>query len=352
MVFIAACGSDSNESSNGTAANGGGAGDAGAEKITLDMPWGTFELKPEIQEAVASGEPLDIPVFTWVSGDEFFVPVRQGIEDAAKDLGTTSSLIGPVEPDQPKMINDITTYQARNPAGMAIFLADPNAGKATIDRLVDDGIPVVIWNADAPDTKRLAYVGTENKNYGIEVGKLMVAKLKEEGVTSGTVSVFSTDVTAEYAQHRLEGFKETVNAEFPDIKFANPVSLGTDISGAVGKVDAAIKGQDDVIGVYGTDEQVMAASIWQKQNGNPDDMIIVGHNLLPRQLELMAEGYLDGSVGQDPYKQGYMAVEWIHKFVTTGEVICDICDPGFETVDSAEKAREMLETDCDGRGCA
>lgn len=336
----------------GTSDDGGGEGAQAGPEVSMKMPWGEFKLSDEIRSQVASGEKLDIPVFTWVSGDEFFVPVRRGIADAAKDLGVNSSLIGPVEANQPQMINDITTYRSRNPAGMAVFLADPDSGKATINRLIEDGIPVVVWNADAPDTKRLAYVGTDNTEYGRSTGKLLLKKLQRKGIRSGTITVFSTDATAEYATDRLKGAKEVVNAELPGIKFATPVTVGTDISGAVGRVDAAIRGRDDVVGVFGTDEQVVAASLWAKNNAEKGEYVIVGHNLLPRQLELMRDGWLDGSVGQDPYQQGYMAVKWLHDFVTKGETDCTGCVPDFEAVDSAAQAKRMLETDCDGQGCA
>ena len=57
--------------------------EADSEPFTIDAEWGTFTLDPAIQERVAqkvaNGEPLDIPVFIWITGDEFFVPVRQGI---------------------------------------------------------------------------------------------------------------------------------------------------------------------------------------------------------------------------------------------------------------------------------
>ena len=56
-------------------------------------------------------------MFIWITGDEFFVPVRQGIADAAEEFNTTSQLLGPVEADQAETISDIESYLTRQPDG-------------------------------------------------------------------------------------------------------------------------------------------------------------------------------------------------------------------------------------------
>lgn len=331
---------------------------AAAEPYTIEMDWGTFTLDPEIQQRVqeklAAGQPLDIPVFIWITGDEFFVPVREGIAAAAGEFNTTSQLLGPVEANQPQMISDIQSYLTRQPDGMAISPANPDDVQGLVDQLIDTGLPVVVWNTDIPQSKRLAYVGQDNTRAGYEVGKLMVKKLQEKGITSGTIAMFATDVTAAYSKDlRHPGFRQAVSEDLPDIVFGEPVSLGVDISAAIGTVDAAVRGRDDIVGMYSADEQVMAPAIWASQNASPEDYVIVGHNLLHRELELMADGWIHGLVGQDPYYQGYESVNFLYQFLTTGTTPCGpICDSGYPVVDSAEAAAALLETDCDGRGCA
>src|SRR5690606_32969631 len=115
LAFIlAACGSDDDgaaatSSTNGTTALPSQVSDGETDGYSIEAEWGTFMLSSEIQQQVQSkleaGEPLDLPVFIWITGDEFFVPVRAGIEDAAEDLGVTSQLLGPVEANQPQMIS-------------------------------------------------------------------------------------------------------------------------------------------------------------------------------------------------------------------------------------------------------
>ncbi|MDQ3691007.1 MAG: substrate-binding domain-containing protein [Chloroflexota bacterium] len=328
------------------------------EAYTYESDWGTFTLDPEIQarvqDKIANGEPLDIPVFSWVTGNIFFNPIRQGVEDAAEEFGTTSQLLGPADPDQPQMIADIESYLSRNPDGIAVIPQNAAELQGIVDRLVEDGIPVVVYNTEmAEGAKRLVYVGQDNRKAGEEAGNLLVAKLEEQGITEGTVAMFAVDAAAAYSSElRFPGFIDAVSAALPDIEFAEPVTIGNDPSAAVGAVDAAVRGQEDVVGIYVADEQVLAAGTWVRENADPDDYVVIGHNHLPPELELVASGEIDGLIGQNPYDQGYQSVEWLQAFLITGEAPCGVvCDTGYPVVDSAEQAQEMLDTECGGQGC-
>jgi simple sugar transport system substrate-binding protein len=327
-----------------------------AKPFTIQMPWGKFTLSPEIQASVAkkvkAGQQLDIPVFSFVTGDEFFVPVRTGIADAGKKLHVKTGLFGPVGVDQPKMLADIESYLARKPDGIAVQLGSENDARTLINRLIDSGIPVITYGTDAPTTKRLAFTGQDLTKSGFEVGKLMVQKLKAKRIATGTIALFATAATADYAKnHRIPGFVKAVKQSLPKIKFLTPVTVGPDISAAVGLVDAAVRGKSDVVGMYSADEQVVAMATWEKQNAQAHKYVIVGHNVLPTELRLMADGYIDGLVGQRPYIQGYNSVAWIYRFVTTGKVLCRVCNTGFPSVATAAQAKKMLSTNCGGQSC-
>lgn len=341
-----------------TAASSASTRTAAAAPYTLKMPWGTFTLsssiRADVQKRLKAHQALDIPVFTWIQGDAFFVPVRKGISDAAKQLHTTSSLIGPVNSGQPEEISDIQSYLGRHPDGLAITLADETSARSLINKLIAEGIPVIIWNTDAPTTHELAYIGQNNETAGFKVGQLMVAKLKAKHITSGTIAMFATDATAAYSKlQRFPGFEKAVHAALPNIKFSTPASLGTDISSAVGVVDSAVRGKSDIVGMYSADEQVVALADWEKQNSSAGKYVILGHNLLPTELTLMSQGYIDGVVGQNPYLQGYWSVQWLKSFLTTGKPFRSgtFIDTGYPVVDSAAAAKKLLASNCNGKGC-
>ncbi len=82
-----------------------------------------------------------------------------------------------------------------------------------INSLVDDGIPVVTVCSDIEGSKRLAYVGSDNKRLGNTVGALLglVSGGKAEvGIITG-----SRDVLGQ--EQRIAGFVEKIEKEYPEI---------------------------------------------------------------------------------------------------------------------------------------
>jgi ribose transport system substrate-binding protein len=339
-------------------ASAAASGSATTAAFTYQSDWGTFTLSPEIQtrvaQKVASGQALDIPVFSYLTNNIFFDPIRKGIEAAAKDLKTTSQLLGPADPNQPEMINQINSYLSRNPDGIAVIPGNAAELEGLIDQLIDSGLPVIVYNTEmGPGSKRLVYVGQDNKKAGEEAGKLLAAKLQAKNITTGTIAMFAVDATAAYSHDfRFPGFKDAVTAVLPNIKFGEPTTIGNDPTAAVGTIDAALRGKSDIVAMYVADEQVVAAGTWIKNNAKPGDYVVVGHNLLPPELQLVAGGFVDGLIGQNPYDQGYNSVKWLATFVTTGQAFCGVtCDSGYPAVTSADQAKQMIDSNCDGKGC-
>ena len=76
------------------------------------------------------------------------------------------TIAGPNTVDIPSFITAIETTAARRPAGMMIVGWDPSAVIAPINRVIESGIPVVCVDGDAPESKRLAFVGTNWRDLG------------------------------------------------------------------------------------------------------------------------------------------------------------------------------------------
>ncbi|SHE76010.1 substrate-binding protein domain-containing protein, partial [Devosia limi DSM 17137] len=122
----------------------------------------------------------------------FFDLTRDGCEARAAELGNvTCTYIGPVEHEaatQAQIIEDLITQGVD---GLAISVSDIAAATTVIDRAVAAGIVVITFDSDAPDSKRSAYVGTDNKQFGTALGELLLqvkqpwASWIECGVRSG-----------------------------------------------------------------------------------------------------------------------------------------------------------------------
>ena len=90
--------------------------------------------------------------------------------------------------------------------GLAISVSDTAAATTVINKAVEAGIVVITFDSDAPDSKRSAYVGTNNKEFGKALGEELL-KLKLEG---GPYGMISGGAAAPNLAERVDGIREAL----------------------------------------------------------------------------------------------------------------------------------------------
>src|ERR1700683_675043 len=96
-----------------------------------------------------------------VTTNPFFVPTRYGAEDACALLGCSYQWTGSEKSIATDMVNAMNTAVSAKADGIAGCLVDLTAFNYPTDNALKAGIPVVSYNADAKDSKRLAYIGQD-----------------------------------------------------------------------------------------------------------------------------------------------------------------------------------------------
>ncbi|HEV2471066.1 MAG TPA: substrate-binding domain-containing protein, partial [Chthonomonadales bacterium] len=89
-----------------------------------------------------------------------------------------------------------------NADGIAVSVIDATAFAPVIDAAIDKGLPVITFDSDAPASKRLAYIGTNNYEAGKKAGEEAV-KLMPNG---GNLVAFVGNMSADNARQRYQGF--------------------------------------------------------------------------------------------------------------------------------------------------
>ena len=157
---------------------------------------------------------LDLPVFDYA---------RKGAERAAKELGNVEVIWrGPETGDQLKQKEILEAFITQRVDGIAISCLNGDFLTEAINRAVDSGIPVVTWDADAPNSKRLAFYGVDDKAGGRIMGEEAVKLLGGKGTVALMTSVGATNL-----QRRLDGVLEVL-AKHPDIKIVETFDVKED----------------------------------------------------------------------------------------------------------------------------
>jgi ribose transport system substrate-binding protein len=124
-----------------------------------------------------------------VAAHPYWLDAKYGGEDAAAQLGVSWVYTGPADFDTPAQVTALEQIIPTNPAGLIVAALQPDAIGATIDKAVDAGIPLVTVDTDAPASKRLTYLGTDNYQAGRAMAMAMLDALGGEEGKIGLATV-------------------------------------------------------------------------------------------------------------------------------------------------------------------
>jgi len=275
----------------------------------------------------------------------FFDLTRDGCEARAKELGNVTCMyIGPVEHEattQAQIIEDLITQGVD---GLAISVSDIAAATTVIDRATAAGIAVITFDSDAPDSTRTAYVGTDNKLFGTDLGNLLL-QVAPEG---GTYGMISGGAAAPNLALRVDGVREALaGSNWTEVP-GSPTFSNDDIALAVqqmGDLKTANPDIDAIVPVGGW--PMFAPDGWKnfvdqyKADVDSGALALVVADTLPQQLQLLSEGYAHGLVGQRPYEMGQKAMDTLLA-IKNGETVDDIIYTGNDVV-TADNVADFLK---------
>ena len=134
-----------------------------------------------------------------------------GLSKAGAQYGVKVDVRGPETYDVQAEVKEFRDAMALKPAGILVSVADTAAMQPVINEAIDAGIPVITIDSDAPASKRLYFIGTNNLQAGRLGGQRVIDKLHGKGnIVFYTMPQTNLD-------ERLKGYKD-VFADHPAIK--------------------------------------------------------------------------------------------------------------------------------------
>ena len=262
------------------------------------------------QEAFAQATKFKFVVVTHATAVPFFVPVRKGAEDAGRMVGSEVIYTGPAGFDIQKHVEFIKSAIAQKADGIAATMPDPAAFNDVVKEAMSKGIPVVAINADAPASGRLAYIGQGNYEAGRSMGQEIVKLLPSGGDVLLTIHTAG----AENLEARVKGVKDVLDAK-GGFKY-RVVATGTDLVRAESLIAAAYQANQNIKGMFGV-EDITGIAIGhiierQRLKGKVSGG---GFDLVADILNAIENGYMQFTIDQQPYLQGFQGVMqlWLNR---------------------------------------
>src|SRR5215475_4586839 len=111
----------------------------------------------------------------------YWQEAQAGLTDAAQQMGVKAEFTGPEKFDPQAQVKSFQSVVASKPAGILVSVTRPELLQDAINDAISQGIPVLTVDSDAPMSKRVTFVGTDNFRAGSESGKRMGELLKGQG---------------------------------------------------------------------------------------------------------------------------------------------------------------------------
>lgn len=265
----------------------------------------------------------------------FFDLARDGCQKRAKELGNVECIYkGPVEHEPATQAQIIQDFITQKVDGLAISVSDVPAATRVIKAAVDAGIPVITFDADAPGSARTAYVGTNNKEFGVALGE-MLKTMRPEG---GKFAMISGGPAAKNLAERVDGVREALKGSKWSEVSGSPTFCNDDVTLAVQQMQDLKTANADLAAIvpvggwpmFAPEGFKSFATRYKKDLADGKFSLVVA-DTLKVQLELLKEGFANGLVGQRPFEMGEKSMDTLIA-IKKGEKVPDIIYTGLDKV--------------------
>ena len=313
-----------------TALTGGAAGIAA---LALDACGGSSSSSASGSSAASIFGASGSYKFTFVNHvttNPFFAPTQTGAADACKLLGCSYQWTGSQTSNVSEMLNAFNSAVSAGVTGIAVSLVSQTAFNAPVQKALSAGIPVVAYNADAAGNARLSYIGQDLFKSGQVLGQ-HIATL----VPSGDVALFIATPGSLNIQPRINGVQDVLKSH-PSIK-THVVATGAALPTELSTIQAYAKGHPSTKGMFAVDAgstQSVAQTI--QQQGLKGKVKGGGYDFLGPTAQLFAAGYIQVSIDQQAYLQGFLPIQQLYMYKASNKLtgVADV-NTGIKAVTSS-----------------
>lgn len=270
----------------------------------------------------------------YTANSAFWTSVGDGAAAKAEELNKTGKYnistyaTGPAESGTSAQVQLFEDIVSQGYDGIIIAVSDPATLNNKINEAVDKGIVVVTMDTDAPDSKRIAFVGTDNYNYGVLQGETCVEVMGNKG----KLIVFNAFPETLGQAQRTKGIQDAIAAAGNKIEliystFTGQIDLLTMCEDAWTHYEDA----DCCVMTYAAGEQV--ANVFKEKGWDKT----VKHAVLADDLDpiilAIKDGTCDCSCVQGQYQWGYVGLGVVvdalegkmpeKDFIETSAFVCD-----------------------------
>ena len=256
----------------------------------------------------AAQKPLRVTLVLKTETDvaEFWGMLLSGVEKAAEEYGIELKVLtAPTEVDIERQIALIRQTVEEKPDVMILSAADYDRCAEATEEAVAAGIGVVAVDTDVNAVGRACYVGSNNYQIGLEMGRAMADYLPE----GGKVAVIQHMLTTTTGIERTRGVLDALN-EAGNIDILGSFCCDNSTEQARAITTELLSEDPEIRGFVCTNEVCnVGAANALADLGMGGQVFVVGCDNSQRQIQFLEQNIIQAVVTQRPFNMGYMAVQ-------------------------------------------
>ncbi|HEX8135182.1 MAG TPA: ABC transporter substrate-binding protein, partial [Actinomycetes bacterium] len=242
-----------------------------------------------------------------VKGDQFYVTMQCGAQEAARAAGAVLDVAAPDEFDASLQTPVVNAVVAKKPDAILVAPTDTKAMIPPLTIAKQAGIKLIFVDTTTENGAELAEseIASDNEEGGREAARTL-AKL-----TGGKGSVFVVNVKPGISttDARAKGFEEEIK-NTPGLKYIGQEYSNDKPEIAAAKTTAALAAHPDLVGVFGTNLfSAEGAATGLRSAGASQRVKVVGFDAGPKQVQDLEQGIVQALIAQKPADIGKAGVE-------------------------------------------
>jgi ribose transport system substrate-binding protein len=229
-----------------------------------------------------------------------------GFSNAAAQFKVRSEFVGPQNYDAQAERDAFNEAIQKKATGILLAVTDPALLKDSIDKAIAAGIPVITVDSDAPASKRLFFIGTNNYQVGFTGGQ----RLAQELHGKGNVVVF-TMPDQPNLQDRLRGYKDALERT-PNIKITRVVDIQGDPRIAFDTTTEIVGKERDKVDAFVCLEAQSGKEVAGVLNSyHVTGKVIMAMDTDQETLDWIQKGGIAATIAQKPYTMAFVGLQML-----------------------------------------
>ncbi|QXM06281.1 ribose ABC transporter substrate-binding protein RbsB [Crassaminicella indica] len=242
----------------------------------------------------------------------FFVSLKEGAEEKAKDLGYELVVLDSQNDPNKELSNveDLVTQ------GVSVILINPTDSDAVGNAVKvanKAGIPVITLDRGANKGEVVTHIASDNIAGGKMAGDFIVEKLENKGKVVELEGIAGTSA----ARDRGQGFNDAIKAS--DIEVVAKQTANFDRTQGLSVMENILQAQPEINAVFAHNDE-MALGAYEAIKASGRDILVVGFDATDDAVKSVKNGEMAATVAQQPKLIGSLGVENAVK-VIKGEAV-------------------------------